>query len=81
MDEALYLALDQGGDGGAVGGVQGLVDLVKEVERGRVTALDGEDEGEGHQCLLSSRELLHEVAVARAGEGDLWGWVNGWVGG
>lgn len=40
-------------------GVQGLVDLVEQVERSRVTFLDGEDQGQGHQRLLASGELLH----------------------
>lgn len=38
--------------------VKGLVNLVKQVKRGRVTLLDGKDESEGHQRLLPSRELL-----------------------
>ncbi len=60
-----------------------LVDLVKEVEGRGVAALDGEDEGEGHEGLLPPRELLHQVAVPLPGEGHLGVWVAavvGWVG-
>ena len=32
--------------------IQGCIDLIKQVERRRVTALDGQDERQGHQCLL-----------------------------
>ena len=32
--------------------IQGCINLVKQVERSRVTALDGEDERQGHQRLL-----------------------------
>ena len=51
-------------------GVQGLVDLVKQVEGGRVALLDGEDEGQGHQRLLTPGQLLHVThlgLVAREG--------------
>ena len=40
-------------------GVEGLVDLVKQVERGGVTLLDGKDQSQSHQRLLTSRQLLH----------------------
>lgn len=39
--------------------VQRLVDLIKQVEGGGVTLLDGEDEGQRHQGLLAPRQLLH----------------------
>ena len=34
--------------------VQGSINLVKEVERSRITSLDGEDEGERHKGLLAA---------------------------
>lgn len=40
-------------------GVQGLVDLIKQIERGGVTLLDGKNKGQSHQRLLPSRQLLH----------------------
>jgi len=46
-------------DGLPVLGVEGLIDLVKQVERGRVTLLNGEYQGQSHQRLLASRQLLH----------------------
>ena len=55
----LYLLADQVGDGGSELGVQGGVHLVEEIEGSGITSLDGEDEGEGHDGLLTTRELLH----------------------
>lgn len=39
--------------------VQGLVDLIEQVERCRVALLDGENESERHERFLTSRQLLH----------------------
>ena len=44
-------------------GVQGLVNLVKQVKRGRVTLLDGKDERESNETLLSSRQLLELLGL------------------
>ena len=49
--------VDHVGDGLPVHGVEGRVDLVEEVERRRVALLDGEDEGQRHQRLLTARQL------------------------
>lgn len=46
-------------DGLPVLGVEGLVDLVKQVERSGVAFLNGKYESQSHQGLLTSRELLH----------------------
>ena len=40
-------------------GIKGLVNLVKQVEGGRVTLLNGKDEGQSHQRFLSPGQLLH----------------------
>lgn len=40
-------------------GVQGLVDLVEQIERGGVALLDGKNKGQRHQGLLPSGQLLH----------------------
>mmetsp|Transcript_64828 Transcript_64828/g.127286 ORF Transcript_64828/g.127286 Transcript_64828/m.127286 type:complete len:429 (-) Transcript_64828:2825-4111(-) len=58
------LALDHRRDRRAVRGVEGLVEFVKEVERRRVAALNGEDDAQGHQGLLPPRELRHEIHLA-----------------
>ncbi len=39
--------------------IQSLIDLVKQVERCRITLLDGEDQSESHEGFLSSAQLLH----------------------
>lgn len=52
--------------------VQGLVDLIKQVERSRVTLLDGKYQSQSHQRLLTSRQLLHLSHLALLpGEGHL----------
>ena len=56
-----------------MGRVQGLVNLVKQVEGGGVALLDGEDQGQGHERLLTARQLLHVShlrAVARERHAD-----------
>ena len=58
-NEGPYLFAYQVGDGGSELRVQGGVHLVEEIEGSRVTSLDGEDEGESHHGLLTSRELVH----------------------
>ncbi|KAF3844148.1 hypothetical protein F7725_016196 [Dissostichus mawsoni] len=59
-------------------GVEGLVDLIEQVEGSGVAFLDGKDQGQSHQRLLTSRQLLHlshltllpcERHLQRAGEG------------
>lgn len=40
-------------------GVEGLVDLIEQVERSGVTLLDGKNQGQSYQRLLTSRQLLH----------------------
>lgn len=54
------LLAEQFGNGCAVCRVQGGVDFVKQVKGRRVAALDGKDEGQGHQGLLPPAELLHQ---------------------
>lgn len=46
-------------DGLPVLGIKCLVDLIKEVERCRVTLLNGKDERQCNQRLLTTRQLLH----------------------
>lgn len=43
------------------------VDLVKEVEGRGIALLDGEDEGEGTECLLSARKLLDALLLVMLG--------------
>ena len=50
------LFADHGRYGGAVLRVQCCVDLVEKIERRRVAALDGEDEGERYERLRVGRE-------------------------
>lgn len=39
--------------------VQGLINLIEQVKGGRVTLLDGKNQGQGHQRFLSPGQLLH----------------------
>jgi hypothetical protein len=57
------------GDSGTVLRVQRSIDLVKQVEGGRVAALDGEDEGQCHQGLLAARQLLQGHGLRATCEG------------
>jgi len=47
------------GDGLSVLRIKRLVDLVKEIERRRVALLNGEDERQRYERLLSTGQLLH----------------------
>lgn len=63
-------------DGGAVLGVEVGVDFVKEVERGGVALLDGEDEGEGAEAwgwVSRFGSLSQKFLVALKGRYDLIG--------
>lgn len=52
--------------------VKCLVDFIKQVEGGGVTLLDGKYQGQSHQRLLSSRQLLHLPHLSLLpGEGHL----------
>ena len=62
------LSLDQARDLCAVVGVQCLVDLVKEVKRGWVAALNGKDESERNEGFLPTRELVHLDLLAGSGK-------------
>lgn len=63
--------VDHVGDGLAMLGVEGLVDFVEEIERGGIALLDGEDQRQRHERLLSAAELVHfsHLSVA-SGERD-----------
>mmetsp|Transcript_18849 Transcript_18849/g.54557 ORF Transcript_18849/g.54557 Transcript_18849/m.54557 type:complete len:505 (-) Transcript_18849:2418-3932(-) len=65
------LTFNERRDGRAVRGIEGLIELVKQVEGGRVASLDGEDEGECDEGLLTAGELGHEVVLLLLGEADL----------
>lgn len=61
----------QGGHGAAVGWVQRRVDLVAEVEGGRVAALDRKDQGQRDERLLAAGQGGDRGGLAPAAEGDL----------
>ena len=58
-------------DGCSVLRIQSGVDLVEEVERSRITSLDGKDQCQCHHCHLSPGQLFHGLSVSLASEGNL----------
>lgn len=60
------MVADVGRDLGHVGVVEGGVDLVQDEKRGRLVAVDGEEEGEGGHGFFAAGEVFH---VAEALEG------------
>lgn len=58
-------------DGLAMLGVEGGVDFVEEVEGGGVALLNGEDERQRDETLLSTRQLLHLARLAGTRERHL----------
>lgn len=48
-----------------------LIDLVEEVERSGIAALNREDESQGHHRFLAARELRHEKRLPRGYERNL----------
>ncbi len=52
--------------------IQCLIYLIKQVKRGRITFLNGKDEGQSHEGLLASGQLLHLLGFwSHTGEGNL----------
>ena len=66
----IRLCAQQLGHRRAVLGVQGSVDLVKQVKGCRVAALDGKDEGQSNERLLAARQELQAHRLVAATERD-----------
>mmetsp|Transcript_5684 Transcript_5684/g.8033 ORF Transcript_5684/g.8033 Transcript_5684/m.8033 type:complete len:227 (-) Transcript_5684:147-827(-) len=63
---------DQVCQGSSIGGIQGRITLVQQVERSGLESLNREDETQCDDGLLASRQLAHdEEGLLLAGEGDL----------
>ena len=60
---SMSLLFDQRRDGRSMSSIQRRINLVKEIKRSRVAALDREDLRESDQSLLPSRELVHLTDV------------------
>ena len=66
--DAICLTLDQIGNSSSLRRVQGLIQLIKQVERSRVAPLNGKDQSHGHKSLLAARQLRHQIVLAHLGE-------------
>ena len=65
------LSFEQFGHRSPVKRIERGIDLVEEVERRRIASLNGKDESESHESLLSARKLLERHRFSSMAEAHL----------